>query len=175
MPSPIGHGLAGLTVHVLASRDRRELFDPRRAAVIVGAALAPDIDRAFRFVDRRNHHNNETHSIGFALMAAVAAALVFRLRGWARPLAVGLAAGAAWLSHVLLDYLNRDTNPPIGIMALWPFSSAYYKVPWPIFLDIGRTLDWTTVWKNGLAAAWEAAVLTPVLLVAWRFRSRRME
>ena len=175
MPSPIGHGLAGLTVHALFSRDRRELLDPWRAAAIVGAALAPDIDLAFRFVDGRNHHNNETHSIGFALIAAVAAALVFRLRGWVRPLALGLAVGAAWLSHVLLDYLNRDTNPPIGIMALWPFSSAYYKVPWPVFLDIGRTLDWTTVFKDGLAAAWEAAVLTPVLLVAWRFRSRRME
>ncbi len=175
MPSPIGHGLAGLTVHVLASRNRQELLDPWRAAIILGAALAPDIDLAFRFIDGRNHHNNETHSIGFALIAAVAAALIFRLRAWTRPLALGLAVGGAWLSHVLLDYLNRDTNPPIGIMALWPFSSAYYKVPWPIFLDIGRTLEWTTVWKNGLAAAWEAAVLTPVLLVAWRFRSRRME
>ncbi len=175
MPSPLGHGLAGLTVHVLVSRDRSELVDPWRIAVTVGAALLPDVDLAFRFFDGRNHHNNETHSVGLALLAAVAGALVFRLLGWARPLALGLGVGAAWLSHVLLDYLNRDTNPPIGLMALWPFSSGYYKFPWPIFLDIGRTLEWATVWNNALAAAWEAALLTPLLLVAWRYRSRRME
>lgn len=175
MPSPVGHGLAGLTVHVLASRSRSELLDRRRLAVTVGAALAPDVDLLFRFVDGRNHHNNETHSLGCALLAAAVATLVFRLWHWARPLALSLAVGAAWSSHVLLDYLNRDTNPPIGIMALWPFSLGYYKFPWPVFLDIGRTLEWVTVWNNTLAATWEAVVLLPLLLAAWRFRRRRWE
>lgn len=174
MPSPVGHGVAGLTIHVLASHDRRDLVDPGRAALALGAALAPDVDLLFRFVDGRNHHNHETHSVGFALLAAVAGVLVFRLLSWTRSVALGLVAGAAWLSHVVLDYLNVDTHPPIGLMALWPLSSAHYKVPWPIFLDIGRTLEWTTFWKNALAASWEAAVLAPLLLVAWRFRSRRM-
>jgi len=67
-----------------------------------------------------------------------------------------------------------DTNPPIGIMALWPFSPAYYKFPWPIFMDIGRTLTWTTVLHNAVAGAWEATLLLPLLWAAWRWRSRRL-
>ena len=42
------------------------------------------------------------------------------MRGW--PLAVTLA----WASHVLFDWLGSDTTPPLGVMALWPFSSEYY-------------------------------------------------
>ena len=174
MPSPIAHALAGLTVHVLASRTRGELRDVSRAALVVGAALAPDVDLFFRFVDGRNHHNNETHSLGFALLAGMAGATAFPLLRFARPYALALAASLAWTSHVLLDYLNRDTNPPIGLLALWPWSAAYYKFPWPLFMDIGRTLDLTTLRHNLVAAAWEACVLGPLLWAALRYRSRRL-
>ena len=173
MPSPLAHGLTGLTVHVLASRDSAELRDPWRLGITVGAALIPDVDLLFRFVDGRNHHNNEFHSIGFALLAAVAGSLVFRILGWRRPLALGLVVALAWGSHVLLDYLNVDTHPPIGLMALWPFSSAYCKSPVPIFLDIGRKLEWVTVRHNAVAAAWECVILVPLLVAAWRHRRWR--
>jgi hypothetical protein len=82
--------------------------------------------------------------------------------------------GLGWASHVLLDYLNVDTHPPIGLLALWPFLGAYLKFPWPIFMDIGRTLDWHTVRHNAVAAAWEAAVLVPLLVWVWRSRRRRL-
>jgi inner membrane protein len=173
MPSPVGHALAGLTVHVLVARDRNELHDRRRAAITVAAALAPDVDLLFRFVDGRNHHNHETHSLGCALVAgtlAWAAAWAWR---WARPWNVGVAAALAWGSHVLLDYLNKDTTPPIGIMALWPFDDGFYKVPWPLFPDIGRTLSWATARHDVLAAAWEVAVLSPLLLGVWWLRQSR--
>ena len=172
MPSPIAHGLAGLTVHILASKNREELKDPWRIGVTVGAALLPDVDLLFKFIDGTNHHNNETHSIGFALLAAAAGALAFRLSGWRRPLALGLAVGLAWASHVLLDVLNLDTHPPIGALALWPFSEAYFKSPFLLFLDIGRTLEWSTVWHNTVSAAWECVILIPVLLFAGRYRIR---
>jgi membrane-bound metal-dependent hydrolase YbcI (DUF457 family) len=172
MPSPVGHGLAGLTVHVLVSRDHIELRDPWRLAVTVGAALAPDVDLLFRVLDGRNHHNHETHSIGLALAAALVVGLFARARGWARPFSLAVASGSAWLSHVLLDYLNVDTSVPIGIMALWPFDSGFHKFPWPIFLDIGRKLDWATLQHDAVAAAWEAAVLGPLLLGAWWLRHR---
>jgi membrane-bound metal-dependent hydrolase YbcI (DUF457 family) len=136
----------------------------------VGAALVPDIDLLFRFVDGRNHHNNETHSIGFAVMAALVAACLARWLDPGHGLRLGLATGAAWLTHVVLDYLNRDTHPPIGILALWPFSPAHYKFPWPIFLDIGRTLEWSTVRNNAIAALWEMVILLPILWTAWRVR-----
>ncbi len=174
MPSPLAHGLVGVTIHVLGSRSGEELRDRWRLGVTVGAALMPDLDLTFRLVDGQNHHNNQLHSLGFALMAAAVGALVFPLLRWSRPLSLALLVGLAWGSHVLLDYLNVDTNPPIGLLALWPFSASYYKSPVPIFMDIGRTLDWTTIRHDALAGAWECVVLTPLLLVSWVFRKRRL-
>ena len=152
MPSPIGHALAGLTVHVLSARDNSERRSLRRALLMTVAATAADLDLLFRFVDGRNHHQAETHSIGAALLAVV--------------------AGCAGLTHLLLDYLGLDTHPPIGIMALWPFQPGYFKAPWIIFLDIGRTLEWATVRHDALAVAWEMLVLGPLLLASWRRRGR---
>ena len=173
MPSPLAHTIAGLTVHVATARDEEELFDLRRAFVFVFAANAPDLDFLLNLFDGRNHHQQETHSVGFAALCALAGALLFRLWRWPRPFALGLSAGAAWLTHVVLDFLNSDTNPPIGLMALWPFSHEYYKFAWPLFLDIGRTFSWRTVRNNLLAAAWESVVLLPVLWLAWRLGRRR--
>lgn len=172
MPSPIGHAIAGLVVHTLTARDEAECGSLSRASLLVGAALAPDLDLLFRFVDGVNHHQAETHSIGCALIAGLLAAFVARARGGPSPGRSGIAVGLAWFSHVFLDYLGRDTHPPIGLMALWPFSGAYFKFPWPLFLDIGRRLDWNTVLGNARAAVWEILILLPLLAVAWRWRSR---
>ncbi len=174
MPSPVAHGLLGLTVHVLASRDRSELRDPRRLGVTLGAALLPDLDLTFRLLDGRNHHGGVLHSVGAALLVAAVVAVVLSLGRWQRPFALAFTAGLAWCSHVLLDYLNVDTHPPIGILALWPFSHAYHKFPYPIFMDIGRTLDWTTVRHDIAAVAWECAILVPLLFVSWHYRGRRV-
>lgn len=167
MPSPLGHAIAGLTVHVaLGGRPMRERT---RAMVAVAAALAPDLDLLLRYVDGRNHHQGPSHSIGMAVLAGLAvAAFSPRAR-----LHLGLAAALGWASHVLLDYLSRDTRPPIGLMALWPFSTHHYKFPAPVFLDIGRTLGWATVRANLLAGAWELALLVPLLALAWLWRGRR--
>lgn len=173
MPSPVAHGLAGLTVHVLLAREDAERLRWPRAAVVVAAALAPDLDLLLRFVDGRNHHQAESHSIGAALVATLVAAALLRAGGWALPMRLAAGVGLAWLSHIGLDYLNNDTNPPIGLMALWPLSSEYYKFAWPLFLDIGRTLEWATLRNNLVAAAWEAAVLGPLLWAAWRLRPGR--
>jgi inner membrane protein len=173
MPSPVGHALAGLTVHVLAARNPNDLHDRRRAAVAVAAALAPDVDLLFRFVDGRNHHDHETHSVGCALAAGVVAFLWAKGRRWERPVNLGVAAALGWGSHLVLDYLNKDTTPPIGIMAFWPFDRGFYKFPWPLFPDIGRTLSWATARHDVFAAAWEVAVLSPLLLGVWWFRQSR--
>lgn len=174
MPSPIGHAIAGLTVHVTSARDEGELLNWRRIGVIVAASLAPDLDLLLKLLDGRNHHQQEAHSFGFAALAALAAAAAFRLLGWPRPVALGSVVGLAWSSHVLLDYLNRDTNPPIGLMALWPWSREFYKFAWPIFLDVGGPLSWETLRNSLLAAAWEAVVLLPLFSLAWRWRGRRL-
>ncbi len=172
MPSPLGHALAGLTVHVWSASDPRELRERSRALVVVGAALVPDLDLLLRWVDGRNHHQQHTHSLGFAVAAALLVAVLARGRGWARPMTLGLAVGAAWASHVLLDLMAVDTHPPVGVMALWPASSSHFHASWPLFLDIGRTLEWSTVRHDAAAIAWEVCVLLPLLFLTWRLRPR---
>lgn len=167
--------MAGLTIHGLAARGHGELFDVRRAAVTVAAALAPDLDLLLKFVDGRNHHQAQSHSIGCALLAAALLWAFARWRHWPRPPALALLVALAWVSHVLLDYLGSDTHPPIGLMALWPISDSYFKFPWPLFMDIGRTLTWETIRHNAVAVAWETLILLPPLLLCWRHRLREAE
>jgi membrane-bound metal-dependent hydrolase YbcI (DUF457 family) len=172
VPSPLAHALAGLAVHV-STAPSDEIASRRRAVVTVGAALAPDLDFAWKLLDGVNHHQAQGHSIGVGLAVAAVVTGVAAACGVRRPLGLGLAALLGWSSHLLLDLLNVDTHPPVGLMALWPFSSAYFKSPWPLFLDIGRTLNWRTVRHDTVAVALELAVLCPVLIAAWRVRARR--
>jgi membrane-bound metal-dependent hydrolase YbcI (DUF457 family) len=169
MPSPVGHALAALAVYAAASPRHAAWPDRRSLAVAVGAALAPDLDLLLRFVDGRNHHQAESHSIGAALLAGLAVGLLARLARWPRAGWLGALATLAWSSHLLLDYLGRDTHPPIGLLALWPFSAAYVKFPWPLFLDIGRTLLLETLRNNAVAVTWEVLLLLPpTAWVVWR-------
>lgn len=172
MPSPAGHTLGALVVHVVVARDHSDLWDARRAVLIVGAAVAPDLDLLLNLFDGRNYHQAESHSVGFALLAGLAAVVFAVWRRWQCVWRLGASVSGAWVSHILLDFLNRDTNPPIGLMALWPLDRGYYKSPWPVLLDIGRTLGWETLINNTLAVLWECLVLTPVLVLAVWLRGR---
>lgn len=147
----------------------------RRAAIAVTAAVVPDLDLLLRFVDGRNHHQAESHSVGCAVLAGLVVWALAHWRRWPAPRALALLGALAWASHVGLDYLGRDTHPPIGLMALWPLSDGYFKFPWPVFLDIGRTLEWETIRNNVMAVAWEAALLLPPMLLCWRHRVREAE
>jgi hypothetical protein len=168
MPSPVAHTIVALSLHALTARDRGEAAHLGRAALFVGTAVVPDLDLLLRFVDGRNHHQAESHSIGCALIAGLLAwglASAWRL---ARPARWGGVAALGWASHVVFDLFSRDTHPPIGLMAWWPLSSGHFKFPWPLFMDIGRTLDWATVRHNALAVTWEVVVLAPLLALSWR-------
>lgn len=170
MPSPVAHFLFGLTTHVAVS-PAADIGWRRRTVITVAAALAPDLDFVFKAFGLAVHQG-ASHSVGAALIAGVVVAGTAALARWPRPGALGLAAFLGWISHVFLDLLNLDTHPPIGVLALWPFADGHYKVPWPIFMDIGRTLEWITVRRNTIALAWEAALLSPLLVLAWRLRTR---
>jgi membrane-bound metal-dependent hydrolase YbcI (DUF457 family) len=170
VPSPVGHFLFGLATHV-STASAEDLGWRARTAVTVACALAPDLDFLAGLWGVR-WHQRHTHSIGAAVIAAALVAIGSRIAGSARWRSLGLAAWLGWMSHLALDFVNVDTHPPIGIMALWPFSTAHYKFPWPVFMDIGRTLDWKTARHDALALAWEAALLCPLLVFAWRRRTR---
>jgi membrane-bound metal-dependent hydrolase YbcI (DUF457 family) len=175
VPSPVAHTLVALSLHALTARDEPEATSLPRALVFVGAAVAPDLDLLLRFVDGRNHHQAESHSLGCALLAALLAGALAAVWRRPSPMRWAMAAGLGWLSHVALDYLGRDTHPPIGLMALWPLSSGHFKFPFPLFMDIGRTLDWTTLRHNVLAVTWEIVALAPPFVLSWRLRPSRRD
>lgn len=134
-------------------------------------AAAPDLDLflGWRF------HRTVTHSLGAALTVTVVAALY---AAWRRkPVAyTSLTCGAAYATHILLDWLGADPTPPYGIMALWPFSHRWFISGWSLFDAVSRRywLPHEFLWGNLLNAGWEVLVLGPVLLVLWLVRVKAL-
>ncbi len=118
--------------------------------------MAPDLDLLVGL------HSRQTHSIGAALLVFAGAWLVVRGR-CRRPAGVALALGLSYGSHVLLDWLATDTSPPIGIMALWPFSSGFYLSPVTVFMGISRKYWLAAAWtQNAASVAWELLAVVPL-------------
>ena len=169
MPTPIGHALAGLAV-AGASRKAGDRIPASHVAILMFCAVAPDLDLALRLLDGVNHHRGPSHSLGAAVLAGMAGLLVRRLGA---DLPSAWAISSAWASHVLLDYLGLDTSPPIGEMALWPVSGAFFASPVSVFYDIPRSFSGWAIRHNALAVAIELAVLAPLTLICWgRLRPR---
>jgi hypothetical protein len=171
MPSPIGHALGGAIIGVVMGRSsERPPPQPGRPAfrsallarsVVVAAviACAPDLDFLW------GRHNMETHSAGAAVVAGIATWMI------ARDPRLGLTVGMAWLSHVLFDWLGSDDTPPLGVMALWPLTSAFYFADAFVFEAISRRYWLENFWRHNLWAVFtEIVLLLPVLLAAmwWR-------
>ena len=168
MPTPLGHALAGVAIAGLSGSGKR--VPVSHIAVLVLCATAPDMDLLLRFVDGVNHHRGATHSLG---AVALVAALAFVLRR----LGVGLppvpAIGAAWASHVLLDFLGLDTSPPAGEMALWPWSDAFYVSPVALFYDVRRSFSPSAIGHNAIAVVIELLILVPIVMFCWRGTTHR--
>jgi hypothetical protein len=74
---------------------------------------------------------------------------------------------------VLFDWLGSDTSLPIGIMALWPLSDAYFQSDLHVFDAISRRYWLPGFWAhNARAVARELAILVPLLPVVWWLRVR---
>jgi len=159
MPSPIGHALGAVAAGWLV-RARRPTW--RSTAVLVAVGLAPDLDLLV------GTHSTYTHSLGAVAIVSIVSWVVTRDARWAA------AVGAAWASHLLLDWLGTDTRDPIGIMALWPFSVAHYQSTLHLFDAISRRywLPEQFIWGNLRAAAKEVALLLPIATAAWWVRTR---
>ena len=178
MPSPIGHVIAGVAAGWLVTGATKVPgpfpaavpATPWPAAALFGALAAlPDVDLI------AGAHSGPTHSIGAAAIVGMVVWLLARRLGARRPGWLALACVAAYASHVLLDWLGSDSSPPIGVMALWPFSRAYYESDLHVFMAISRRYyqGWKFVSQNVLAVCLELAILMPILAGVWRFRGRR--
>jgi membrane-bound metal-dependent hydrolase YbcI (DUF457 family) len=183
MPSPIGHAIAGVAAGWLITGSPKApkvagTFPVKvpatfwRAVGLFGTlGTLPDVDLLV------GAHSGPTHSIGAAALVGMTAFVAARHLGVRHAGRLALACAAAYASHVLLDWLGTDSSPPIGVMALWPFSRAYYESDLHIFMAISRRYyqGWRFVTQNVLAVCLEFAILVPILAVIRRFRGRRAE
>jgi membrane-bound metal-dependent hydrolase YbcI (DUF457 family) len=154
MPSPIGHALGAAAAGWALDRERPSI---RRTALTVAVGLAPDLDLLF------GTHSTYTHSVGAVAIVTLIAWLA------TRDARLTAAVAAAWASHLLLDWLGSDSRDPIGIMALWPFSTAHYQSGFYVFNAISRRywMPEQFIWGNLRAALREVAILLPVLALAY--------
>jgi membrane-bound metal-dependent hydrolase YbcI (DUF457 family) len=172
VPSPLGHALGGVICAVLLgggppSVPRRPFGQWLRHPVVVAslAAVVPDLDFLW------GRHNMETHSLGAAVLAGL---VVLAITGGRRR-RLALIVTAAWASHVLFDWLGSDDTPPLGVMALWPVSSAFYFANAFVFEAISRRYWLAGFWAHNLwAVLTEVVMLAPIAAAAaaWRTRSR---
>jgi membrane-bound metal-dependent hydrolase YbcI (DUF457 family) len=174
MPSPLGHALAGIGTGLLAGGPVPPASSGRagpawldrpggRALLFAVAACAPDLDLLL------GTHNGASHSVGAALLAGLA------VWAWTRRPRLALAVAAAWGSHVLLDWFNHDDSPPLGVMALWPFSGEHFMSPWPILPPISRRYWLPGFWSHTLRVALlELVLFGTFAAVMWWRRTRRM-
>ena len=139
---------------------------PRRdmtgAVILAAVAIAPDLDLLF------HTHRGASHSVGAVIIAGAAAGLVTRRLSWT------VAVSLAWGSHILLDWLSNDTRPPLGVMALWPFTLDYYKAGIEIFPPVSRRYWESRFWIYNLRAlAVEALILGPIAAAVVKLTSSR--
>jgi inner membrane protein len=166
MPSPIGHALAGVIAGSLVSLPRDNTM--RRIAAYAAAGMAADLDLF------AGAHSGPSHGIGAALIVGAVTWAVLRRVHTRRSGNAACAIAMAYGSHTLLDWLGTDSSPPIGIMALWPFSHQYFESPWHVFMAISRRYWLPEFWTfNLLALGRELLILIPLALTVILLRRNR--
>lgn len=188
MPSPIGHALAGVIAAWTADLvpgDRRWRTAPATASwgaragnglTLACAALAAAADADLLLPT--GLHRAFTHSVGAVLAVIIMAAAV---TGWVTRkqtivVRVALMCGAAYATHVLLDWMAVDDTWPYGIRALWPFSRAWSISGWDLFPGTARRalLSRASLLENARAFAWEIAILVPIAWLVWLVRVKAL-
>jgi inner membrane protein len=191
MPSPIGHALAGIAVawtadivSPLVSRGQTRAVStasaplkrcpttatstPTLVATCAILAALPDVDLVLP-----GFHRTATHSVTAVLIVTIiAAAVTGRVTRWR----TALVCGAAYASHLLLDWLGADQFPPYGIELFWPFSDRWYISGWDVFRQTARLHFFAPeiIRQNVHAVGQEGAILAPVLLVLWLIRVKTL-
>lgn len=159
--------MAGATIGTLGS----QAGDYRRGA-IVGALVAAAADLDFipglLLGSPARFHHAQSHSLTFALAAAVLAALVAsraRLR-WA------WIAFLAYVSHLGLDLVTFDDGAPYGIPLFWPLSGRTFLSPVTLLPRVPHSDGALLSWPVAKLVVLEMALLGPFL--AWTiYWSRR--
>lgn len=140
MPSPFGHSLMGYIIYRGAGR-------PYTASrwqdllLYLFAANAADLDFIPGFLagDPNRFHHGISHSLGFAVLFALAFSFLLELQKrepFRRNFAIFFSL---YFSHIALDYFSIDVRLPYGEPFLWPLSDDYYMAPFAFLPGIERS------------------------------------
>src|SRR5262245_45055370 len=200
MPTPIGHAMAGVAAAWIADLvpgDRAWRTAPPSASWYERAgngltlacailAVSPDIDLLYLPFNSQMHRT-VTHSIGAVILVGSFAAVLRKVSDTSdtqifdgvrrvRHLRFALMCAAAYATHLLLDWLGVDNNPPYGVQALWPFSDAWFISDLEVFRQTARRQLTTpsVIRLNLLAIAQETAILLPILMALWLVRVKAL-
>ena len=166
MPSPVAHAIGGLLAGWIVDPPRD--YKTRRIAAYAAAGMAADLDLLV------GAHSGPSHGIGTALVVGVVSWAIVRRAPARRRAITACAIAVAYASHTLLDWLGSDSSPPIGIMALWPFSHQYFESPWHVFMAISRRYWLPEFWTvNLLALGRELLIFVPLAAMVILLRRRR--
>jgi len=171
LPTPIAHALAGIVVGWIGDPPLLEdrVASWKRPALFAAAAVAPDLDLLV------GAHSGPTHGLGAAVITGLAVWAILWRTGWSGKAKTAGATALAYASHTLLDWLGTDSSPPIGIMALWPFSREYYESHLHVFRAVSRRYWLPEFWSsNARALAGELAILLPLVALIFIVRRRRL-
>ena len=159
----LAHAAAGYLVYeALRPAGRHEMA---LLATAVVAANLPDADflPGLAIGHATAFHRGFTHTLAAAI---VATAVVWVIAKWGRrwgrarrPAALASVAGAAYLTHLLLDWMTVDAVPPPGIQLFWPFSDAWMHAPWNVLGEI--------IVDSGSRVGFVQSLLTPAAVQAW--------
>ena len=157
MPSILTHPAIPLALGVAYGR---RYVSGRLLLAGVGASILPDIDSLGLSLgipyEHILGHRGFSHSILFALLLAVSAALLYRtLR--ASPSAAFAVVLISCASHGLLDAL---TNGGLGVAFLSPFSNHRFFLPW-------RPIAVSPLDVDLFLSAWGLRVLCSEALCVW--------
>lgn len=148
-------------------QDRRKAGLTAGVAFVVGSLADADFLVAYFSHVTFLHHHYFSHSIPFAVVFTAVCYLVLKLLRWRQPGRAAKLIGAAYGSHLFLDYFAHDGSFPYGIPLLWPFSSKHFIAPVEIFYSIHRGGFDNLLGLHNLAAIGiEIAVLAPFCLLA---------
>jgi inner membrane protein len=170
MASPYGHTLVGLTL--LNLWFPRRSFNTRSRSlygwIILGASL-PDLDFIPGLIlgQGGRFHHGISHSIGFALLAALLIGIgAVLVKNGERLIKVAGLAFCLILSHLILDYF---TESPKGFPLFWPFTDTLFLSPLPILPRVERTWGHPRLWQQiGLCLLAESFFLIPLWLTRRR-------
>jgi inner membrane protein len=172
MPTIISHAVVPLLLGAAAGR--RRISRPLLVAGAI-AAMLPDADvlsfkLGIAYADAFGHRG-AFHSIAFALLPALLAAVLhksLRTSAWRAATFVGLSA----ISHPLLDAL---TNGGLGVALAWPLDQHRFFFPWrpievsPIGARFFSMRGWQVI-QSEMVWVWLPAALLALPLYLLRRR-----